>query len=146
MSRNLVFGFTSSKRHLLLSLFNALELQKHCWSISANCCVKKTLNVKLYIFHDQWEKFIKQLTEMSFNVLGGNPLKPLSTLKLFSPTKCFITFLLHNKNTFLMISRFLHNNLLILFNDVLCNSKALNNDGNKWLFLNVNPKTRFLDV
>ena len=36
------------------------------------------------------------------------------------------------KNTILIISRFLHNNLLILFNE--------------WLLLDVNPKTRFLDV
>ena len=33
-----------------------------------------------------------------------------------------------------------------MFNNVLCYCRAINNDGNKWLLLNVNPKTRFLDV
>ena len=38
---------------------------------------------------------------------------------------------------FLIISRYLHHNLLILFNNVLCYYKAMNIDGNKWLFWSV---------
>ena len=44
-----------------------------------------------------------------------------------------------SKNTFGIISKKKsHNKLLIC--------KALNNDGNEWLLLDVNPKTKFLDV
>ena len=47
---------------------------------------------------------------------------------------------------FLLLHNFLHNNLLILFINALCYCKALNNDGNKWLLIDVNPKIRLLDV
>ena len=36
--------------------------------------------------------------------------------------------------------------MLILFINALCYCKALNNDGKKWLLLDVNPKIRLLDV
>ena len=68
----------------------------------------------------------------SFSVLGGNPLTPISTLKLFFPRKNVVVILryAHEKYIFI-ISGFLHNKLLILINNVLCNSKAINKDGNK---------------
>ena len=50
------------------------------------------------------------------------------------------------KNHFISSQDFVHNNLLILFSNVLCNCKASNNDGNKWLLLDVNPKTWFLHI
>ena len=50
------------------------------------------------------------------------------------------------KKPFCIISRFLHNNLLILFYKVGCYWKAISNDGNKWILLDVNPNTRFLDL
>ena len=34
----------------------------------------------------------------------------------------------------------------MLFNNVLCCCKAINNNGNKWLIFDANPKTEFLDV
>ena len=43
---------------------------------------------------------------------------------------------------FLSVKDCLHNNLLILINNVLCNSKALNNNGNKWFLLDVNKKNK----
>ena len=46
----------------------------------------------------------------------------------------------------LSFENFSNNNLLILFNNVFCDNKALNNDGNKWFLLDVNPKARFLDL
>ena len=57
-----------------------------------------------------------------------------SRTKLFSWI-CFYKIPVHHKPI-----------LLILFYNVLCYRKALNNDGNKWLLLGVSPKTRFLDV
>ena len=36
--------------------------------------------------------------------------------------------------------------MLILFNNVLCYCKALNDNGNKLLLLDVNAKTRFLGI
>ena len=42
--------------------------------------------------------------------------------------------------------RCLTEHLLILINNVLCYCKAINNDGNEWLLLDVNPKTKFSDM
>ena len=58
----------------------------------------------------------------------------------------FFTLMKVHAVSFDQIEDVLHNNLLILFNIVLCYCKALNNGSNEWLILNVNPKTRFLDV
>ena len=51
-----------------------------------------------------------------------------------------------NKTFLLSFQDFLHNNLMILFQNVLCYCKALNNNSNKLLLLGANPKTRFLDI
>ena len=45
-SRNLVFGFTLSKSHLLSSLFNALELQTTLLINIIKLLCKKSLNDK----------------------------------------------------------------------------------------------------
>ena len=47
---------------------------------------------------------------------------------------------------FLSFQDFLYNSLLILFNNVLLYCKAINNDGNKCLLSDVNPKTMFLVI
>ena len=90
---------------------------------------------------------MKHFAGKSFSVLRGVNGTPPSTLKLF-PDKYFIIFFLTlMKNKFYYISQdLLHNNLLVLFNNVFCYYKEINNDGNKWLLLDVSPKTMFLDV
>ena len=70
----------------------------------------------------------------------------IDTLKLFPQNVLLIFGYVLKKHTLFIISSFVTKHLLILINNVLCNSKALNNDSNKWLLLSVNPKTRFLDV
>ena len=86
-------------------------------NISTLLC-KKSWNDTKYIFHDRKIKQIKHMAERRFIVLRGVNGTP----------------------------HFWHNHLLILFNNILCYCKALNNDGKKWLLLDVNPKTRFLDL
>ena len=57
-----------------------------------------------------------------------------------------VYFFFSQKNYRFNILRFFYNNLLLLINHILCHCKAINNHGNKWLLLDVNPKTRFLEV
>ena len=47
---------------------------------------------------------------------------------------------------FVSFRDFLYNNLMIRFNIVLCYCKELNNDRNKLLLLDENPKTRILEI
>ena len=50
------------------------------------------------------------------------------------------------KIPFLLFQDFSYNNLLILFNIDLCDCKAFKETGNKWIILDVNPKTGFWEV
>ena len=88
---------------------------------------------------------IKHLATIFVCLFWGNPLTPLNTLTLCS-TKCFNIFLCLWKINFVLFQEFLHNNMLILFNNVLCYCKAFNDNGNKLLLLDVNAKTRFLGI
>ena len=72
-------------------------------------------------------------------------MTPLNTLRLFAP-RWFINLFRLMINTFCIILRFLPDNLLILFKIVLSYCKALNNNCNNWLLLDVKPKNRFLDI
>ena len=55
-------------------------------------------------------------------------------------------FIFLTNHDFFSFQDFLHKHLLILFNYVLCYCKAVNINGNKWLLLDVNPKTRFVGI
>ena len=82
----------------------------------------------------------------SVSVFVGIPMVPQKTLELFSK-KCFVNFFVRSwKRTFVSFHDFGYTNLLILFNNVMYNCKAKNNNGNEWLLLDVNPTTMFLDV
>ena len=50
------------------------------------------------------------------------------------------------KNAFALFEVFFYKKMLILFHNVLCNCKAFNNNGNKWLLLHLIKKKQLLDV
>ena len=68
---------------------------------------------------------------------------PPSTLKLFVGLNVLLIFLTNHEISLLSFQDFLHNNLIIFFNNVHCYFQAINNDSNKLLLYDVNPITRF---
>ena len=106
----------------------------------------KSKNYRKFIFHEHGKKLIKHFAKKGFSVYWGVNGTPPNTLKLFS-AKCFIKkFPRSWKMQFWSLQDILLNILLILFNNVLYKCKALKDEGNEWLLLDVNPETMFLQV
>ena len=92
------------------------------WIAWANCCIKN-------------HKIIKNIFyQKRLSVFGGVPFTTLNTL--FS-AKCFINFVGAYEKMHLHYFKFFYKKMLILFHNVLCNCKAFNNNGNKWILLDV---------
>ena len=114
--------------------------KKTLLNIISNLLQKKSWNDTKCIFHERDNKLLKHFEVKSFSVLSGVNGLPPNTLKLFFGEIFYYFFSLIMKNLFLSFQDFLHNNLLMLFNNVLCYCKGFNNYSNKRLLIDVNPE------
>ena len=73
-------------------------------------------------------------------------MTPQNILKLFSVLFFYKLFATLMKIHFLSFHDILLKNLLMFFNYVLYFCKTSYNEGNKWLLLDVNPKTKFFEL
>ena len=124
---------THYHRYLLLNVNT-----EHYWMISASYCVRNLEKTpKAFVISVKKTFLRKKSCSLLRGVNGTAP----NTLNFFWLSVLLIFSLTIKKN---YQTRFLHNNFLILCNKVLWYCKSLSNDGNEWLLLDVNPKTKIL--
>ena len=121
-SKNLFFGFTSSKRHLLPSLKMLHSNKEQYWTIS-RIFFEKNLEIMENVSW-AWKKIIKYFVKNSFSVFGGVPLTPQTHTKTLF-VKMFYNFFCHaqEKYIFYHFQKKWHDSLLILVFDVFCYCK-----------------------
>ena len=115
-----------------------------CTDYLQNVCNKEIKSIDLIYFYERVKKLINILQKISFSLLRGVSGTPPNTLTLwfgqmfnnFSHRSWLFFFYQFKKN---YTTSCWYCSIMFFF---YC--KALNNNGNKWILLDVNPRTEFL--